>query len=102
VGESSVLSLVYVEVPVAFTVNGVVINPTADVVQLAFPSSGVDPVGGDWVTGTWEAGGPPYVARLLVGPGGAKVLAKGRYDVWVKIVDAPEIPAMNSGSWKIS
>jgi hypothetical protein len=98
--EMSVLDLEYVEVPVAFTIQGVVQNPTADAVQLAFPSAGVDPVAGDWVTGSWEAGGPPYVARALVGPG-AKVLGKGNYDVWVKVTDSPEVPVKKSGFLKI-
>lgn len=99
--EISSLSLEYVEIPVAFTVGGVVTNPTADTVQLAFPAPSVDPVSGDWVTGSWEPGGPPYVARLLVGPGGPKTLAKGSYDVWVKIADNPETPARKAGFLKV-
>jgi hypothetical protein len=55
---------------------------------------------GDWVTGSWESGSP-YVARAMVGPGN-KVLAKGNYDVWVKVFDAPETPAEKTGFLKIS
>jgi hypothetical protein len=96
----SSLSVEYVEVPVAFTVAGVVTSPTGDTVQLAFPLAGVDPVGGDWVSGSWEAGGPPYIARTLVGTGG-KVLAKGNYDIWVKVTDSPEVPAKKAGFLKV-
>lgn len=99
--EMSSLSTEYVEIPVIFTVGGAVQDPRGDTVQLAFPAYGVDPVGGDWVTGSWEPVGPPYVARALVGPGSSKVLSKGSYDVWVKVADNPETPAKKAGFLKM-
>lgn len=97
----SSLSVEYIKVEVTFTVAGVVTDPTADVVQLAFKAPGTDPVGGDWVTGSWEsdvtvASRPIRYARCLVGTGG-KVLAKGDYMVWVKVTDSPEAPAKIAG-----
>lgn len=94
-------SVQYVEVPVSFQVAGAPVSPIADVVALAFPVAGVNPIAGDWVTGSWESGGPPYVARVLVGTGG-KVLTPGNYDVWVRVTDSPEVPAMKAGFLKVT
>ncbi len=94
----SALSLKYVRVPVRVTKNGVAVDPTGDVVQMAFMAQGAgDPAGGDWKTASWETDPtttpPTYYARCLVGPGGTATLAKGTYLVWVKITDVPEVPA---------
>jgi hypothetical protein len=99
--EVSSLSIEYVEVPVSFVIAGAITNPTGDVVALAFTLPGIDPVSGDWVNGSWEPGGPPYIARTLVGPGN-KVLAKGNYDVWVRVNDAPETPYKKAGFLKVT
>lgn len=91
--EMSTISLEYVKVPVSFTENGAVQDPTGDVVQMAFVASGSTPTGPDWVNASWETVGPrSFNARTLVGPT-AKVLVAGTYKVWVKITDSPEIPA---------
>jgi hypothetical protein len=95
--QSSVLSTEYLKVPVTFTVAGADIDPTGDPVQVALPVHGTDPVSGDWVTGSWEVQGSTRWARILIGPG-AKVLAKGTYDVWVKVTDSPEVPALKGGT----
>lgn len=98
----SSLSLEYILVPVTFTVAGTVTDPTGDVVSLAFVKPGVDPIVGDWVTGSWESDvttptKPIRYARALVGPGSSKVLAKGPYITWVKVADTPETPAKPAG-----
>jgi hypothetical protein len=94
------LSVEYVKVRVQATVNGVTpYDPTADQVQFAFVDREAEPAGGDWVNGTWETqtintpNGVQHIYRALglVGPG-AKVLARGVYDVYVKIFDNPETP----------
>lgn len=96
----SVLSAEFIKVRVQATVNGVTpYNPTADVVQFACPAREADPVGGDWFNGQWETetivtpNGTVAIYRALglIGSGG-KVLARGSYDVYVKIFDNPETP----------
>lgn len=80
-------------------------NPTTDVVQFAFTAPGVDPVSGDWKAGSWQTvAGPPqvYVAYCWVGPGGTIALAKGVYDVWIKITDAPGVPVKSVDILKIT
>lgn len=97
----SVLSLEYVKIPVAAIKLGSPVDPTGDVIAMAFPVSGVEPVAGDWKTGSWEIstynGVTTYLARCLVGPGGAIALAIGTYDIWIKITDNPEIPVIHAG-----
>lgn len=96
--EISSLSLQYVKVPVTATLAGVAVNPTADVVQMAFPTPGTPPV--TWYTAAWEtdstASVPVYLARTTIGPGGTAALAPGTYEIWVKVTDNPEIPVLRS------
>ena len=82
----------YVKVPLVAVVNGVIIDPTSDVVKMAFPLRGVAPVAGDWKTGSWETLGTQRYARCLVGPsGGTVTLAAGvLYDAWLQVFDSPE------------
>lgn len=100
----SALSVEYIRVPVASTLNGAVINPTTDAVQMAFPLHGVAPITADWKTATWETDTVVtpnvYYARCLVGPG-QTVLATGFYDVWVAITDNPEVPRRNAGTLNV-
>lgn len=85
----SVLSTEYVKYEVTAAVLGITYQPTADVVQFAFPVVGANPT--TWFTGSWETIGAHYLARILIGPaGGATALAAGTYDVYCKIVDSPE------------
>ena len=91
------LSTEYVRLQVAATVGGSTYNPTADTVQFAFPTSGVQPT--TWYSGSWETINGLYYARCLVGPtGGVTTLTAGTtYDVWVKITDSPEVPVRKLG-----
>lgn len=92
------LSLEYVKVPVAVTIAGVVHDPHLDVVKMAFPARGVSPVSGDWKTASWEVDGAGgWQAICLVGPAGAITLTAGSYDVWIQIIDSPEIPERKVG-----
>lgn len=68
------------------------VDITGDDVQLAFVVEGTAPVELDWEDADWEVGGPPYVASILVGPGGVLELTEGKYEVWVRVTDNPEIP----------
>ena len=78
-------------------------NPTADLVQLAFPVAGVKPVGGDWLDAVWVTDGLPYVAEVLVGPDAGTIdLAPGRYDIWVKITAPPSVPVFKAGTLVIT
>ena len=64
-------------------------DPTGLPVRFAFPSAGQAPA--TWFAAQWESGGPPYVARLTIGPGGDVVLTEGAYDVYVEITETPEV-----------
>lgn len=101
----SSLSLEYVTVPVEAEKLGEQYDPTLDVVQMAFTAVGSDPVPGDWKAAIWETEEQPpivrYRASCLVGPGGAAVLSKGVYAVWVKIADNPESPIMRAGTLQV-
>lgn len=101
----SPLTTEYVRVPVAAAEEGAVVNPTADVVQMAVIATGTTPVELDWETAEWETDESTdpdvYYVRLLVGPGfgGALTLAAGSiYDVYVRINDNPETIVKNSGA----
>lgn len=100
--KQSSISLEYVRVPVAATVNGAAVDPTSDAVKFAFKPEGVTPATGDFVTGSWETAGSVYLARCLVGPAGAAVLTPGSYRIWIKITDSPEVPARDVDSITIT
>lgn len=106
VAEISAASLEYVRVPVAAQSSGIAVNPTADVVQLAFMSGRTNPATGDWKAASWDTDvttvPPTYRARCLVGPGGAVTLSPGTYLVWVKVTDSPEMPVKPAGPLKVS
>lgn len=90
----SVLSTVYVEVPVSSTPH----DPTGDPVYMAFVAQGVTPSSGDWNVASWVADASPPTAACLVGPvNGGVVLPAGIYVVWVRITDSPEVPAIPAG-----
>lgn len=94
----STASLEYVRVPVTVTKSGAAYNPTGDTVQMTFVSSARSPNAGDtWYAGSWETAGSTYYALCLVGPGGTVVLTAGTWYVWVKVTDAPEVPALPAG-----
>ena len=99
----SALSTQYVQVQVNNTEG---IDPTGDTVTFAFvgPYATTSQAAENpptslttWYTGAWDAG-TPYVARILVGPvGGTATLTTGAYQVYVKVVDSPEVPVLFSG-----
>ncbi len=95
------LSKEYVRVAVAAEEAGAAVNPTLDVVQMAFTLNDAEPVAGDWKAATWEtdASTTPatYYARCLVGPAGTVVLGAGIYAVSVKVTDNPEVPVRKAG-----
>jgi hypothetical protein len=100
-------SLEYVRVRVAATASGAVVNPTADVVKMAFKQADAEPTGGDWKAATWETDAtnplkPIYYARCLVGPAGTITLADGEWAVWVQVTDSPEIPVRRCGKLAVS
>lgn len=101
----SSLSTQYILVPVRAFKAGVLFNPTADTVQLAFMVSGT-PGTSDWKTGSWAsttAVNGVYLAQILIGPkNSGVVLALGSYTIWVQITDNPEIPVMAVGSLAIT
>ena len=92
----SVASTQYVSVDVAASVSGVVTDPTSDLIYMAFVSANVTPQDSDFVTATWAGGASPYIAHVLVGPGGI-ALARGLYTIWFKIIDTPEVPVVSVG-----
>jgi hypothetical protein len=86
----SALSTRFLRCTVSATNQGNVVDPTGDSVQFAFKQNDEVPTDADWVDGSWETSGSDYLARALVGPGGAIALVAGSYKVWIKIVIAPE------------
>jgi hypothetical protein len=81
--------------------NNLPVDPTGDAIYFAFTAVGAEPLSGDWHTAGWESSGPPYVARILLGPGGL-ALAQGKYAIWFKIVDLPETPVIPLGTLYIT
>lgn len=97
------LSTVFIKSRITATKNGTAYNPTADLVEVAFKTPGVDPAGPDWHAASWETAGTAYYARLLVGPVGGLVLAVGTYRMWIRITDSPEVPVLEApGTVRIS
>jgi hypothetical protein len=93
----SSLSTEYLQVPVSIIASGTTVNPTSDVVQFAFMKAG-KPGSSDWHIGSWDTAPGGYLAQCLVGPGaGGTVLALGTYQIWLKIVDNPEVPVRPVG-----
>ncbi len=90
----------FVRVPVTAKEAGVVVNPTALVVQ--FSLSQGEP--GAFTAGAWETDAttvpaPTYFARILVGGTGTGATiekAKGKYRVFVKVTGSPEIPVLEA------
>ncbi|MFJ6215015.1 hypothetical protein ACIQGZ_17015 [Streptomyces sp. NPDC092296] len=90
----------YVLVTVTAMVDGAPYDPTADLVEFAFaPVGAVDP--DVWRPASWDAGPVPgtstFTARCLVGPGAPTELPRGRYTVWLRVTDSPEVPVRNAG-----
>lgn len=86
----STLSTRYLRCSVAATDSGVPVDPTGSVVTFAFMDGETKPISGDFKTASWETTGSEYLARCLIGSGGAVTLAVGTYTVWIKLILAPE------------
>ena len=103
----SSVSTQYVLVPVTFTVGGTHVDPTADVVQMAFVAPGTTPQESDWKSATWEVtigqfgAANTYAAKCLVGPIGTVALAAGGWATYVRITDNPEKPAIKAGEIRV-
>lgn len=97
----SSLSLEFVKVPVTQTTGGVAVDLTQFDVEMAFVAEDAEspePQAGDWKAASWEVAGSKFLARCLVGPGGAAVLTDGEYEIWVRVTTDPEIPIKRVGS----
>ncbi len=102
----SSLSVQYVHCSVAATSGGVDIDPTGDVVALAFVPQGATPAPGDFITGSWiqdlTTVPTTHFARALVGPPpGMITLSPGLVDIYVRVSDNPEVPVLKSGPMRI-
>jgi hypothetical protein len=96
--QQSALSTAYVQVAVQAIENGLPVDPSADVVEMAFVVVGAIPTTGDWHTGSWALGaGGAWLAQVLVGPTGGVVLGRGPYAVWVRITRGAEMPVLQAG-----
>jgi hypothetical protein len=103
----SALSREYVAVAITAKAAGTPINPTGDTVEFAFTTGTAKPGAGDWKTGSWDGTQPQtpsnaYIAHCLVGPGGTVELAAGRYRMWVRVTDNPEVPVIPFGMLQIT
>jgi hypothetical protein len=95
----SSLTKEYIKVPVSATENGAVIDPTTDTVEMAFVAPGTEPAAGDWKTAEWETAGSVFLAKCLVGD--TVTLSDGRYEVYVRVTDNPEIPVKRAPNWLV-
>ena len=102
----SAASTEFVKARVESKKNGLVYNPTSDVISMAFTADDTA-TGATFYTGSWETvtvtengvTTTEYWARCLVGPAGGQVTLTPDSDryVWVKIVDSPESPIRFAG-----
>lgn len=95
----SSLSTQYVQVPVTELDSGLPVNPTGNVVSLAFVLGRANPQVSDWLTGSWEPDSVngQYLAQVLIGPSGLLALTPGNYTVWIKVDAAPETVIIQTG-----
>lgn len=83
----------YLRYAVDALLDGVPGDPTAGTVSFAATRGGATPQAGDWQAGAWETiTGPPrqYVARVLIGPAGPWTLARGEWQIWIRVQYPPE------------
>lgn len=91
------LSTRYVKCVVSTQENGIQSDPTTGTIEFAFVEDDIEPISGDWVSGSWETTSDEYLGRCLVGPGGSITLAAGSYDVWVRFTKTPEVVSEKIG-----
>lgn len=94
----SSLSTEYVYVPVSVATG---VDPTANLVEMAFVTGSTEPAAEDWNAAEWEPGGPPYRIQCLVG-GQDTDLADGTYNIWIRIDAAPESIVRRAGTLVIT
>lgn len=84
----------FVPVLVTRTLNGTRTDPSGDLVEIAVTVRGAVPIVSDWAPASWLADTAKnrYVARRLVSG-----KAVGRYDIWCRVTDSPEIPIRKTG-----
>jgi hypothetical protein len=82
-----------VEVPITCDV-----DPTSDVVEFQLCATGTEPADDTWKTGTWHPTKTTTAVSPLIGAGGVLTPTPGRWQLWVRITDAPEIPVLHSGA----
>ncbi len=94
----SVISTQYIASNITAFSGGIQFNPTTDEVDFAFIAGSTNPQSADWHVGAWVAGGPPYVAQILVGPAnGGIVLSQGSYIIWCRVIATPQVPGFPVG-----
>jgi hypothetical protein len=103
----SALSREYVSAAITANAAGTPVNPTNDVVEFAFTAVSTAPAPSDWKPGSWDGTQPrtpggAYIAHCLVGPGGTIQLPAGRYTMWVRVTDNPEVPVIPFGQLVIT
>lgn len=80
---------------------GVAVDPTTLPVQFAFVALGTTPA--SWVGGSWAPDAPTPTARVLIGTGtGATAIARGAYDIWIRITGTTEVPTRKVGQITIT
>jgi len=93
------ISTVYLPANISASIGGISFNPTSDEVDFAFISGSAKPQSGDWNTGSWIVGGPPYIAEILIGPeNSGLVLPVNSYTVWCRVVATPQVPIFPVGT----
>lgn len=74
---------------------GIIQDPTADTVAVAFVAPDAIPASGDFNAAVWDTDAtgskPVYRVLCLVGSGGV-ALTPGEYKRFVKLTDSPEVP----------
>lgn len=89
-----------IKVQVDKVLAGTLQDLSAKTVEMAFMQSGTAPSSGDWKAATWDIWTQPtrYFAMCRVGPAGTVTLAAGRYAVWVRVTDSPDLPVKEAGA----
>lgn len=97
----SALATEYVKAPVAATINGSAVDPTADTVTVAWARPGDTPT--SFGSASWEADATTtpntYLARRLVTAGD---LAVGPWVMWVKVAHSPETIVKPAGVFEVT
>jgi len=92
-------AVIYIKVPVSALVDGVYVDPTADVVSMAWVVPGAQPTT-EWAAATWETDPsgvrPVYLARRL-----STGLTAGMWTAWVRVVHGVETIILPAGLLRV-